>query len=223
MMLTEGAAGGRQSRRMSRRGEAVNTQCWRFHLIPTVLVLALVLLGARVPDAVAAGGVYQWTDGNGAIHFTDDPGKIPKKFHDTVLELRPPDKEKPKGIPSEEDPESVPTPESVSKPASEPERPTMAPSEAVDFHGHNRDWWRQRVQEWQDKKTDAQAKLADAQERLGQERFLNATAGNMQRIQDISAEVTMYEAQILEAENMLTDGLPDEARRAQASPGWLRD
>jgi hypothetical protein len=40
----------------------------------------------------------------------------------------------------------------------------------------------------------------------------------MQRIQEISAEVSMYEAQILEAENMLTDGLPDEARRAQAPP-----
>jgi hypothetical protein len=201
----------------------------RFHLVPTVLILALVLLGAGVPDAVAAGGVYQWTDGNGAVHFTDDPGKIPKKFHDTVLELRPPDKEKPKGIPSEENPESASTPEaaskpeSVSKPATEPERPQAAPYEAVDFNGHNRDWWQRRVQEWQNKKADAQEKLADAQERLGQERFLNATTGNMQRIQDISAEVSMYEAQILEAENMLTDGLPDEARRAQAPPGWLRD
>lgn len=72
------------------------------------------------------------------------------------------------------------------------------------------------MQEWQNTKTDAQTKLADAQERLGQERFLNATTGTMQRIQEISAEVSMYEAQILEAENMLTDGLPDEARRAQA-------
>jgi hypothetical protein len=35
-------------------------------------------------------------------------------------------------------------------------------------------------------------------------------------------EVSMYEEQIKEAENMLTDGLPDEARRAQAPPGWLR-
>jgi hypothetical protein len=56
----------------------------------SVLGLTLILALALVPDAVAAGGVYEWTDGNGSIHFTDDPGKIPKKFHDTVLELRPP-------------------------------------------------------------------------------------------------------------------------------------
>lgn len=203
----------------------MNTQRWRFHLVPIVLGLVLILLGARVPNAIAAGGVYQWTDGKGVVHFTDDPGKIPKKFHDTVLELRPPDKEKPKGIPSEEGIESGPPPESPPKPASasEPERSQVLPSEPVDFHGHTRDWWRQRVQEWQNKKADAQANLTDARERLGHERFLNATTGNMERIQGISAEVSKYEAEVREAENMLTDGLPDEARKAQAPPGWLRD
>lgn len=190
--------------------------------------LALVVMVAVSGGAIAAGGVYQWTDEKGVVHFTDDPGKIPKKFHHSVQELRPPDKEEekaPKGIPSEE--EGI---ESESRPASPPKaesesnrRPQALPSDPVDFHGHNQEWWRQRVQEWQQKKTDAQARLVDAQERLGQERFLNATTGNMKRIQDISAEVSKYEEEVREAERMLTDGLPDEARRAQAPPGWLRD
>lgn len=200
-------------------------------LVPKSLGPVFALLLAFAPGAIAAGGVYQWTDGNGAVHFTDDPGKIPKKFHNSVRELRPPDQEEenaPKGVPSEEDMEAVApveAPPAVSpKPAPESESSSLvAPSEAVDFNGHNREWWRQRVQEWQAKKTDAQAKLADAQERLGKERFLNATTGNMKRIQDISAEVSKYERELKEAESMLTDGLPDEARRAQAPPGWLRD
>jgi hypothetical protein len=176
-----------------------------------------------VAPAALAGAVYQWTDADGGRHFTDDPSTIPKKFRDTVQQLSPPDEpSEPKGPPSAEA-EGESRPESPPEPASEPGRPQVSAPEAVDARGHNREWWWQRVQEWQTKKADAQTKLADAQERLGRERFLNATTGNMERIQEISAEVSTYEAQIREAENMLTDGLPDEARKAQAPPGWLRE
>ncbi|MEW6681874.1 MAG: DUF4124 domain-containing protein [Nitrospirota bacterium] len=186
------------------------------------LALAVVITFSLAPAALA-GAVYQWTDADGAIHFTDDPGKIPKKFRDTVKEIRPPDEpDEPEGGPSSE-PEAQPRTQKQPEPASEPEPAQVAPSEPVDARGHNEKWWRQRVQEWQDQKADAQAKLADAQERLGRERFLNATTGNMLRIQEISAEVEMYEKQIREAENMLTEILPDEARKAQAPPGWLRE
>ncbi len=44
-----------------------------------------------VSPCALAGAVYQWTDADGAIHFTDDPGKIPKKFRDTVKEISPPE------------------------------------------------------------------------------------------------------------------------------------
>jgi hypothetical protein len=192
---------------------------------------ALAILLAFAPGAVAAG-IYQWTDADGAIHFTDDPGKIPAKFRDTAQQLRPPDEpSEPTSRPSADIERESPGPESEREPAPAPKpEPTAeeepvsaAPSEALDARGRNEEWWRQRVKEWRDKKADAEERLADAQERLGQERFLNATTGNMQRIQDISAEVEMYESQIREADNMLTDVLPDEARRAQAPPGWLRD
>jgi hypothetical protein len=185
-------------------------------LVPKGLGPALAILLALASGAGAAG-IYQWTDSKGVVHFTDDPGKVPKKYHDTVLEVQPPDEEsEPNGTPS---PEGRPT----SKPVPAPDADEYSPSEAVDAYGHNRDWWRQRVQEWRDKKAEAQAKLADAQERLGRERFLNQTAGNMKRIQDISAEVSMFEEQVREAEHMLAEELPDEARKAQAPPGWLRE
>lgn len=204
----------------------------RYHLSPrTVSKLpgfTLAVLLALVLPAFA-GAVYQWTDADGAVHFTDDPGKIPKKFRDSVQQLSPPDQpkepagprsEEPEGgPPAEPEPGAAPKRESVSEPG--PSR--SLPSEPVDARGHNREWWRERVREWQAKKADAQAKLADAQERLGRERFLNATTGNMQRIQEISAEVSKYEEDIREAENVLTDVLPDEARKAQAPPGWVRE
>lgn len=174
-----------------------------------------IVMGCSV--GALGAGVYQWTDSQGVVHFTDDPGKVPKKYHDTVQEVQPPDTEES----DDASPTAKPTP--GPRPTPDSDRGQYTPSEPVDAHGHTREWWRQRVQEWQETKTNAQVKLADAQDRLGRERFLNATTGNMQRIQELSAEVAMYEQQIREAETMLTDVLPDEARKAQAPPGWLRE
>lgn len=198
----------------------MNTQRSPFHQVPQVFGLTLFLLVALVPDAMAAGVVFQWTDADGGIHFTDDPGKIPKDFRDTAQEIRRPDE--PKDPPSA-NPESESQPETQKKPASKSARPSISPSEAVDSHGHNREWWQQRIQNWQAKKADAQAKLADAQDRLGRERFLGSTPGQTKRIQEISDEISTYEEQIRKADNMLTVGLPDEAREAHAPPGWLRE
>jgi hypothetical protein len=190
--------------------------------------LTLILAFAFASDVFAAGGIYQWTDVDGVVHFTDDPGKVPKVYRDTVQEIRPPEKpDQPKGAPpaagsepeSEREAPSNPGP----APKAEPEGRPAAPSESVDQRGHDRDWWQQRVQEWQTRKAQAQEKLTDAQERLGRERFLNPTTGNMKRIQEISDEIARYEEQIREAEHMLTDQLPDEARKAGAPPGWLRE
>jgi len=206
------------------------------HMGANIPGFALGLLLAFAPCAVA-GAVYQWTDADGAIHFTDDPGRIPAKFRDTAEQLSPPDKpSEPTGQPSKEierelPPDSRTGPESEVEPAPAPKpKPTIeaeptsvAPSEAVDARGHNEEWWRARIKEWRDRKADAEARLADAEERLGHERFLNQGTAQMKNIQDITAEVEAYEKQVREADNMLMDVLPDEARRAQAPPGWLRD
>ncbi|MBI3812031.1 MAG: DUF4124 domain-containing protein [Nitrospirae bacterium] len=198
----------------------MNTQRSPFHQVPQVFGLTLFLLVALVPDAMAAGVVFQWTDADGGIHFTDDPGKIPKDFRDTAQEIRRPDE--PKDPPSA-NPESESQPETQKKPASKSARPSISPSEAVDSHGHNREWWQQRIQNWQAKKADAQAKLADAQERLGLERFREPMPDSMQRKQGITDEISTYEKQIREADIMLTVDLPEEARKANAPPGWLRE
>jgi Domain of unknown function (DUF4124) len=193
----------------------LKTPCSPFHRVPQVFGLALFLLVALVPAAFSDEVTYQWTDADGLIHFTDDPGKIPESFRDSAQEIRHPDEPKKK-------PPST-APESQSPPETQPKRPRVSPSEAVDSNGHNREWWQERVQEWQSIKADAQAKLADAQDRLGHARYLDSTPAQTQKIQEISAEISKYEKKIQEADDMLTDGLADEARKAHAPPGWLRE
>jgi len=54
----------------------------------TVLLLALILL----PPDRAPAGVYKWVDGQGNVHFTDDPGRLPEgaKGEATYLPTPPP-------------------------------------------------------------------------------------------------------------------------------------
>jgi hypothetical protein len=52
-------------------------------LLRSVLVVAL--LGAQT---VLAQAVYHWVDGEGVMHFTDDPGSIPPKFRPAASRMQ---------------------------------------------------------------------------------------------------------------------------------------
>lgn len=170
------------------------------------LVCALILAGA--PCAVA-GVFYQWSDDDGVVHLTDDPAKIPKDFRDEAQEIRLPDE------PSRPEPPPARTPESPAE--------TGKPAGDVDLQGHDRPWWERRMQEWRNRKAEAEGKLVDARARLRRERFLDSNVGSYQRQQEILDEISAYEKQISEADRMLTNELPEDARRAGAPPGWLRE
>ncbi len=46
-----------------------------------IWIYALCILFLASP---AAGKIYKWKDDNGKTHFTDNPGKIPKKFRENL-------------------------------------------------------------------------------------------------------------------------------------------
>lgn len=55
-----------------------------------ISLLGVLLAGAWVAPAPAEDGtVYQWTDGEGIVRYTDDPGRIPRSERDTMLRLEP--------------------------------------------------------------------------------------------------------------------------------------
>lgn len=178
-----------------------------FHPVLNVLVSALFVL--VVAPCVVAGVFYRWTDAEGIVHLVDDPAKIPGNYRNAFEEIRVPDEpSRPAG--------------STPSPAPETGTPRAAPS-GSDSPRRDRGWWRQRVEEWRGKKTGAEEKLADAQARLRRERFLDANVGTYRRQREIAAEIATYEAQLREADRMLQEGLPEEARKAGVPPGWLRE
>ncbi|MEW6682662.1 MAG: DUF4124 domain-containing protein [Nitrospirota bacterium] len=167
--------------------------------------ISAVVFSIAIGPAVPAFAVvfYEWTDDAGVIHLTDDVSKVPSRYRERVQEVTVPD-----GPPSGEEQAST---------APQPPRQLSAPTEDVDFEGHDRQWWRQRLQEWRGRKATAEQNLAKARDRYNRLYF------NHSSVADVRREIERYEAEILEATRMLDEVLPEGARKAGAPPGWLRE
>ena len=99
----------------------------------------------------------------------------------------------------------------------------MIASRDVDDQGHDREWWQKRVQEWERKKVGAQQQLARAQEEIKAIPLIPPTPERTQKREALRLEIQTSQAQIEEAEQMLNEKLPEEARKAGTPPGWLRE
>jgi hypothetical protein len=166
----------------------------------------------------AAAAMYQWTTPDGVIGLTDDPGRIPDQYRSTAKPYQAPEIEPPLNRPAAKTVTPAPSPsmtarESVAPPAAE-----------VDQHGHDRAWWLARVQAL----TDQRAGLVDEQNTVEQKfnqlhYFGRETPEELSLQQTLRQELDDLTTRIAKIDQQLTSGLPDEARRAGAPPGWLRN
>jgi len=131
-------------------------------------------------------------------------------------------------------------------PAPKPEKSRTSRDEMsdqpTDDLGHTQLWWKAHVSDWKKKLADAQVRYAKAQTEWNKYNGLINAAGvtfsgatssrptvstfQATQYQDMrgAARVDMDKAQadMDEAKKMLEEGLPDEARKAGAPPGWAR-
>jgi hypothetical protein len=159
-----------------------------------------------------SGTIYQWTDEEGNVGFTDDPSKIPEKYRNSAII----EGETPAGQDGEN--RGGETPPADENPGLPPEQPDL------DAAGHDRSYWQNRIKDLRDQ----QKALMEKKEKL--EREINAmsnpliynTAQDKQLLQKNREEVKAIERQTDEIQHQLQDVIPDEARRSNAPPGWLR-
>ena len=114
-----------------------------------------------------------------------------------------------------------------------PSVPAPTATEPTDDNGHTESWWKSRAKNWQEKKVDAEERYKQAEGDWA--KYSGQLAGvdpssvsqyDLIRFQDLrgSARVEMDRARadLDEANRMLNEVLPEEARKAGAPPGWLR-
>ncbi len=158
-----------------------------------IFLLLLVTTQAR-------GAVYKWTDENGIIHFSDDARKVPEEYRNPTEQSATPEKKKMR----------------------EPSRkPSVLFEQTSDLHGKNKKWWQNLVRKWEDKKREAEDKIEELQIEI-RALELNKRLGIMDKEKSRLTRLTQVaELRKDVAIRMLTEGLPEEARKAGAPIEWL--
>lgn len=171
-----------------------------------IFLLLLLLL----TPAASLGTVYQWLDEQGNVGFTDDPEKIPEKYRQSATRLD--------GTTTPKKPKTNTTPTGPSS--------TDATGNAavLDDQGHDEQWWRARVQELRHRKEVLLAekeRLTANMDPLGK-LGLGSIEAN-QQAKEMKERLEQIDSEIEGIEYDLTVQLPEEAQKANAPPGWLRE
>src|SRR4030042_51233 len=187
-------------------------------------MILFISIGLIFSSFLALGQeVYKWVDEKGTAHFTDDLGLVPEKYRDQILTEKRPKKPTP--------------PPPLSPPPFEPPKSTEAGKEAgptpvqKDILGRGEEWWRTKAIEWNEKFKTARRNYEMAySEWKSKENALEASKFKPDSVKrKLKAEIKVLEEkqkhgekQMEEANNMLENVLPKQARDYQADPKWLK-
>lgn len=175
--------------------------------------------------------IYRWVDENGVENFADVEWKVPEKYRKKVKVLR-----EPKPVPKPEEPptpvgeEAQPSKGVEGEPVKEKDavEAPKAPLGPVDSQGHDEAWWRDRVTALKKKKAELEKELAPVEAKLGvygQSAVRRQAGVPPEQEQDyikLAVRRDEIKKELADIDYQLNEGLPDEARKAGAPPGWLR-
>jgi hypothetical protein len=152
-------------------------------------------------------------DEKGVMNFTDDLGRVPSQYRDGVREEVIDDK--------------------ANGELSPPSQPMLTKEEGrtTDIYGLGEGYWKERIRPWKEQLEEAtenyekmQKKFLESAEELSQRRYGSRTQYKMNIIEldRLNKERMRYQAQIVEAKEMLTR-ISREAEESGADPEWFND
>jgi hypothetical protein len=192
-------------------------------------MILLSTIGLLILATLAFGQeVYRWVDEQGTVHFTDDLGQVPEKYRDKIQKKEPP-KEPP--ITQPIPPQPAP-PQPLAPPTGmEVEKGSGATPRQKDILGRGEEWWRAKVNEWNEKLKTAQRNYENTysewkskENELESSKFKPDSVKRKLKaeIKNLEEKTKDWEKQMDEAKNMLENILPKQAQDYQANPEWLK-
>jgi hypothetical protein len=164
-----------------------------------IFLLASVLAMATF----ALAEVYEWTDSQGGVHFTDNADKIPAKYRNKARE-----KDMQPEIEIRDEPAQAVTPAAQSTPSS--------------YGEHNEMWWRASYSGLRDEIKTIQENLPDKREKLTQlrrKREIYQKPSGRIAYYDMLKEVERDESRVKDLQRELAD-LDDKAAKAGVPLEW---
>ena len=170
------------------------------------IVLAVCVLFIGVTQAQAE--FYRWVDKDGKEFFTNDQLKVPQEYRSSATKVEP-------------DAARVSVGDKVAKTT----KTRADVSEHKDKNGKGEAYWRKRAADLRRKLRDQEEGYSHIQKQLAdldrQPDRLNAK--NKKSRAGLEKKKTKIEKDIAKTRRMLDEDLPEEARRADAYPGWIRE
>lgn len=169
-------------------------------------MLALAVLLVSVDSAYAE--FYRWTDRDGNEFFTNEPAKIPQEYRGSASTVT-----------TDEKRVSVGTQPVVAGKSS------GASMEHKDRNGRGEEWWRRRAANLRRQLSDLQDEydLIVKQEKDDADKPKKLTSAKKKSLSSREKKKTQLEKKVAQAKRRLDSDLPEEARKADAYPGWVRE
>jgi len=169
-----------------------------------VSLIALFLLLFSASHASAA--LYRWVDKDGQEFFTNEQEKVPQEYRSAAAVVKTDDNRV-----------------SVGAPASH-HAPTAAVKEHRDRNGHGEEWWHRRAenQRLELRKLEDDRDLLLKKEQDQEKKPTRMSKKRKKSSADHDQKKMQLEKKIAQAKRRLEQDLPEEARKADAYPGWLR-
>lgn len=169
-------------------------------------VLAACLFFIAVTAAHAE--FYRWVDKDGKEYFTNEPEKVPQQYRGSVQTVKP-------------DESRV----SVGDKSATVGKHGGPSGEHKDKNGKGEEYWHRRADKLRLKLRDQQDEYTIVLKDLeSQEQKTGKPAGKRKKsLSGLERKKVKLEKDIARTRRMLEVDLPEEARRADAYPGWIRE
>ncbi len=170
------------------------------------IVLAVCVLFIGVTQARAE--FYRWVDKDGKEFFTNDQLKVPPEYRSSATKVEP-------------DASRVSIGDKHARTAKSP----ADVSQHKDKNGRGEGYWRKRADDLRRKLRDQEAGYSHIQNQLTDlDRDPDGlNAKNKKLRASLEKKKGKLEKDIARTRRMLDEDLPEEARRADAYPGWIRE
>ncbi len=168
-----------------------------------VLVACMLLF----PAFSARADFYRWIDGEGKESYTNDPKQIPQEYRNSATIIKPDESRVSVG----------------EKPVASARTQAKA-GEHKDKYGHGEEYWHRKAANLRLKLRDQQDEYDLVLKQLDdQDHKPKKLTSKKKKASSLEKKRAKLEKDIEKTRRQLEVDLPEEARRADAYPGWIRD
>ncbi len=170
------------------------------------VILAVCILFLSATQARAE--FYRWVDNDGKEFFTNDPLKVPPEYRGSAMKMEPDESR----VSVEEKPAIT-------------GKTRITGSEHKDKYGRGEKYWRKRAADLRGKLRDQEVRydlvLKEQHEQDQKPKTLNGKKTKARA--SLEKKKAKLETERARTRRALEVNLPEEARKADAYPGWLRE